>query len=125
MSRLHRCRERRNKGSVTLEFIMVIPLVIFMCLFVGQFVVTGMAVLETHHFVKDGVRSAASSGKPQNEEKQGKVRFDKTSHYWLSDYEVKIKDGQVIATAVTKIKWIFLPIDPFTYQYVAKSPVIK
>ncbi|MFC7443317.1 TadE/TadG family type IV pilus assembly protein [Laceyella putida] len=122
---MRRWREGRNKGSVTLEFIVVIPLVIFMCLFVAQFVVAGMAVLETQHFVKDGVRLAASSGKPKKEEERGKKEFGNSHNYWLSSYKVKIKDEQVVASADTKIRCIFLPIEPFTYHYSTKTPVIK
>lgn len=125
MGRIWRWQNRKMKGSVTLEFIVVLPLVVFMCMFVAQFVVAGMAVLETQNFVKDGARLAASSGKLKKEEVRGKREFNNNHNYWLSSYRVKRKGGQLVTTAETKIRCIFLPIEPFTYQYSAKSPMIE
>lgn len=98
-----------------------------MCLFVWQFFVAGMAVMETRTLVRDGVRLAAATNNVEEAEKQGKKSFPNTSNYHLSDFDVKIleKDGQVQATAKTKVEYVFLPIPPFTYEYSAKAPLIK
>ncbi|PRZ13273.1 TadE-like protein [Laceyella sediminis] len=117
---------RKRKGSATLEFITIIPLVFFMCLVVWQFFVAGMAVMETQSLVKEGVRLTASSGKPEKEEARGKKVFPNTEDYHLSSYEVKIKDGQVIAKAKTEIDIVFLPgSSSVSFETKAKSPVIN
>lgn len=117
----------KRKGSVTIEFITILPLVFFMCLFVWQFFVAGMAVMETRTLVRDGVRLAAATNNVEETEKQSKKAFPNTGSYHLSDFEVKIleKDGQVQATAKTEVEYVFLPLPPFTYEYSAKAPLLR
>ncbi len=117
----------KKKGSVTIEFITVLPLVFFMCLFVWQFFVSGMAVMETRTLVRDGVRLAAATNNIEETEEKSKDAFPNTGNYYLSEFDVKIleKDGQVQATAKTKVEYVFLPLPPFTYEYSAKAPLVK
>ena len=117
----------KKKGSATIEFLTILPLVFFMCLFVWQFFVSGMAVMETRSLVRDAARMAAVSNDAEETEEQAKKKFGDTDNYYLSDLEIKImeKDGQVQATAKTKIEYVFLPISPFTYEYSAKAPLFQ
>ncbi|MFD1408544.1 hypothetical protein ACFQ49_10340 [Kroppenstedtia eburnea] len=79
-----------KKGSATLEFITILPLVIFMCLFVWQLIVAGMAVFETQWVLKEGVRIAASSGSTKEAENKARSAFHASDYYSLDSYKVKI-----------------------------------
>lgn len=116
---------RFRKGSATLEFITILPLVFMMCLFVWQFVVAGMAVMETQTLVKEGARLAAQSGDADREEKRGLEAFPATRDYRLISYRVQIRDGQATASAETEIDAVFLPLPSFKYTTSAKAPVIQ
>ena len=48
-------RNFNKKGSVTMEFVMIIPLLLIMILFIAQFFVAGMAVVETEVTLRDTV----------------------------------------------------------------------
>jgi hypothetical protein len=96
-----------------------------MCLFVWQFVVAGMAVLETETLVKEGARQAARSGSAEREEKRGKEAFRNTGDYRLLSYRVKIRDGQAEVHAETEIDAVFLQLPSFRYHASAKAPVIR
>lgn len=115
---------QNQQGSVTLEYIMILPLVFIMCLFIWQFIVAGMAVWETQYLVREGIRQAASDRDVEKEEERGKKAFPSDGNFRLKDYKVQMKDGQVIATAITEIDAVFLPLQPFEYTYTAKTPLI-
>ncbi|MBD1372422.1 pilus assembly protein [Hazenella sp. IB182357] len=118
-------RRLTRKGSATLEFITMLPLVFFMCLFVWQFVISGMAVMETQTLVRDGVRLVSYSKNVGQEEKRGKKSFDATKDYRLIHYEVKVKDGIAKAKATTRIEIVFYPTQSFQYDFEAASPIIE
>lgn len=120
---LERILKSRKKGSATLEFITVLPLVIFMCLFVWQLIVAGMAVFETQWVLKEGVRIAASSGSAKEAENKARVAFHASDYYSLDSYKVKIQDEKAVAKAKVRIKVLFMSSSPFTYSSSAKTPV--
>lgn len=114
-----------RKGSATVEFISVLPLVILMCLVVWQFVVAGMAVLETETLLSNWSRLAASSGELEEMEKQGREDFEPTGYYRLKSFEMKEKDDQIIVEAKTEIDLLFLPSTTVTYSGLQKTPLIR
>lgn len=124
MKKLCRLSRSHRKGSVTLELITIIPLVVLMCLVVWQFVVAGMAVSETQSMLKDTVRYAALTGDEKKAKKKGQDSFSKSNHYYLHSLNVKIEKGKAKATAKTKIKFVFFSLPPFTYESKAQAPVI-
>ncbi|GGA51925.1 hypothetical protein GCM10007416_26280 [Kroppenstedtia guangzhouensis] len=123
MDRLKQFFRGSRKGAATIEFVTVLPLVIFMCLFVWQFIVIGMAVMEAQSVLKEGVRLAASSGDAKLAEREGRSSFQGSDYYSLDSYQVEIKDEKAIAKAKVRIKVLFMSSSPFTYSSSAKTPI--
>jgi len=113
-----------KKGSVTMEFVTLIPLLLIMILFIAQFFVAGMAVVETEVTLRDTVRYAAEIGDEKKAKKWGLNRFDATGYYDMESLKVEIKDEEVIATSRTRIEWLFTSASPFHYRSKVKTPVI-
>lgn len=116
---------RLNRGSVTMEFVVTLPVLLFILLFIGQFFVAGMAVVETEGVLRDTVRYAAETGDVKKARKLGLERFDTTRFYDMEYLKVEIKDEQVIATCRTRIELIFSTLDPLQYRSSVKAPVIE
>lgn len=112
-------------GSVTMEFVVTLPVLLFILLFIGQFFVAGMAVVETEGVLRDTVRYAAETGDVKKARKLGLERFDTTRFYDMEYLKVEIKDKQVIATSRTRIDLIFSTLDPLQYRSSVKAPVIE
>jgi len=51
----------QKKGSVTLEFVVLLPLFILLSLLAWQLFLSGMAVIDSHAAVRDAVRVAATT----------------------------------------------------------------
>jgi Flp pilus assembly protein TadG len=107
-----------------MEFVMIIPLLLIMILFIAQFFVAGMAVVETEVTLRDTVRYAAEIGDEKKAKKWGLNRFDATGYYDMESLKVEIKDEEVIATSRTRIEWLFTSASPFHYRSKVKTPVI-
>ena len=75
---LKRSIRLNQMGSVTMEFVVTLPVLIFILLFIGQFFVAGMAVVETEGVLRDTVRYAAETGDVKKARKLGLERFDTT-----------------------------------------------
>lgn len=116
---------RSGKGSATLEFLAILPLVMLMCLLVWQFIVAGMAVMDTQSLVSEAVRYASTSHDEKKAKKLALKKFGDSSYYDLKHFQVKIKDDQVIAKAETKIQLVFWSYPAFSYQSMKKAPVIQ
>lgn len=114
-----------RRGSVTLEFVTIIPLLLIMILFIAQFFVAGMAVVETEVTLRDTVRYAAEIGDEKKAKKWGLNRFDATGYYDMESLKVEIKDEEVIASSRTRIEWLFTSANPFHYRSTVKAPVIE
>lgn len=118
------CKGKR--GSATLEFIMVIPFVILMCLVVWQFAVAGLAIVETQSVLKDAVREAASQNDPEKAEERTRERLNQSSHHFeLQSVDIKVKEEQVTANSKIKIYFVFLDGAGFSYRNSASAPVIQ
>ncbi|MBS7531744.1 pilus assembly protein [Hazenella sp. IB182353] len=116
---------KNDKGSATVEFLTVMPLVVFMCLFVWQFYVAGIAIMETNNLVREGVRIAAESKNEKKEEKRGMKVFPVRDNFKLETYDVVYKKDKVRIKAETSIEYVFLPFPPFTYKTSAQAPIIE
>lgn len=108
-----------------MEFVVTLPVLLFILLFIGQFFVAGMAVVETEGVLRDTVRYAAETGDVKKARKLGLERFDTTRFYDMEYLKVEIKDEQVIATCRTRIELIFSTLDPLQYRSSVKAPVIE
>lgn len=122
---LKRLIRLNRTGSVTMEFVVTFPVLLFILLFIAQFFVAGMAVVETEGVLRDTVRYAAETGDVKKARKLGLERFDETRFYDMESLKVKIKDGQVIAKSRTRIDLLFATLDPLQYRSSVKAPVIK
>ena len=107
-----------------MEFVVTLPVLIFILLFIGQFFVAGMAVVETEGVLRDTVRYAAETGDVKKARKLGLERFDTTRFYEMESLKVEIKDKQVIATSRTRIDLLFSTMEPLQYRSSVKAPVI-
>lgn len=121
---LKRSIRLNQMGSVTMEFVVTLPVLIFILLFIGQFFVAGMAVVETEGVLRDTVRYAAETGDVKKARKLGLERFDTTRFYEMESLKVEIKDKQVIATSRTRIDLLFSTMEPLQYRSSVKAPVI-
>lgn len=120
------CIFRFNKrGSVTMEFVTIIPVLLIMILFIAQFFVAGMAIVETEVILRDTVRYAAEIGDEKKAKEWGLDRFDATGYYDMESLKVEIKDEEVIASSRTRIEWLFTSANPFHYRSTVKAPVIE
>lgn len=122
--RFQRVLTFRCRGSVTMEFILTFPVLLIIILFIAQFFVAGMAIVETEGVLRDTVRYAAETGDAKKAEERGLEHFDATGYYNMESLKVEIKDGQVIATSNTRIEWLFTSSAPFHYRSTVKAPVI-
>lgn len=127
MQRLLKSLTRERRGSITVEFIVVLPLVIMAALLVWQMAVAGLAVMDTQVAIRDAVRVAATTGNTEKAEAHGRESFGKSSYYRLKEFKVEIKDGKAIAQGKTTIDLVFLPNskDFFTYNQKSETPVIE
>jgi len=114
-----------RRGSVTLEFVTTIPVILIIILFIAQFFVAGMAIVETEVILRDTVRYAAEIGDEKKARAWGLDRFDATGYYGLESLKVEIKDKEVIATSRTRIEWLFTSTAPFYYRSTVRAPVIE
>lgn len=115
----------QRKGSVTLEFVVLLPLFILLCLIAWQLFLSGMAVIDTHAAVRDAVRVASTTGDTDEAEKQGKNSFGQSGSYKLKRLDVKIEDGEAIAKAKVEIPILFLASKPITYETEEKAPALN
>ncbi|SDD09282.1 TadE-like protein [Melghirimyces thermohalophilus] len=116
---------RRRKGASTIEFVIILPLFFVLCMVVWQFVITGMAVMDTQAALRDAVKVAATTGNVEKAEKLGKESFGDSTQYVLDDFEVEIKDGEAFAKAKTQVPILFMTTEPYTYENSSKAPVLE
>ncbi|MFD1395690.1 peptidoglycan DD-metalloendopeptidase family protein [Kroppenstedtia eburnea] len=117
-SRSHR------KGASTTEFLVLTPLFILCALIIWRFIITGMAVMDTHAAVRDAVKVASTTADQDQGKKQGKKSFGEKSQYKLEELKVVIKDGVAEAYASTKIPVLFMESAPFEYEASSEAPVV-
>jgi Flp pilus assembly protein TadG len=115
---------KARKGSVTIEFVFLIPLFIFMALFLWQVALAGLAVIQTESALRDAVRVAAVTGDVNKARQQAYSSFGSSANYNLSKVNVSINDDQAVATATTEIHLLFLKSQSISYTDSARAPVI-
>lgn len=114
-----------KKGSATLEFLSILPLVVLMCLLVWQFVVAGVAVMDSQSLVSEAVRYASTTHNEKEAKKQALKKFGDSGYHEIKHFQIKVEKGQAIAKVETKIKLVFLRDLAFSYKTMKKAPVIK
>lgn len=128
MNILHRVTkgsQKRRKGASTTEFLVLTPLFILCALVIWQFIITGMAVMDTHAAVRDAVKVASTTNDKDKGKKQGEKSFGKKSAYKLEEMKVVIKDGVAEAYASTKIPILFMKSAPFEYGTSSEAPLVN
>lgn len=115
----------QRKGSVTLEFVVLLPLFILLSLIAWQLFLSGMAVIDTHAAVRDAVRVASTTGDTNEAEEKGKDSFGQSRGYKLKRLDVKIEDGEAIAKAKVEIPILFMASKPITYETEEKAPALN
>jgi murein DD-endopeptidase MepM/ murein hydrolase activator NlpD len=119
-SRTHR------KGASTVEFIIILPLFILLCLVTWQLVVAGRAVMDTQAALRDAVRVASVTGDAEKGKAQFKVTFMEGKPYQVDSFEIRIDGDEVKAWAKTRIPLIFMADkSTFTYRSTAEAPVLN
>ncbi|MDR6227065.1 hypothetical protein [Desmospora profundinema] len=115
----------RRKGSVTLESIVILTLFLLMTLFVWQFVVAGIAILETQDWLTRASRDL-SIGEPKKDvEELAKERFKSASYHTLKAIDLKVEDGQATVKAEIGIQPIIKGFPVFPYQTEVVTPVMN
>src|SRR5690606_6008599 len=99
-----------------MEFVTLIPLLLIMILFIAQFFVAGMAVVETEVTLRETCCYAAEIGEESKAIRWRLNPFQASGHYDIESLKVEIKDEEVIATARTRIEWLFTSASPFHYR---------
>jgi Flp pilus assembly protein TadG len=115
---------KERTGSSTVEFVLVIPFFLLMALFVWQFAVAGLAVLDTQAALRDAVRVAAVEKDPGAAIQQAKASFGKSGAYRAS-FNVSIGSEQAVVTARTEVDIVFASgLPPITFTRSAVAPVL-
>lgn len=96
-----------------------------MCLLVWQFVVAGVAVMDSQSLVSEAVRYASTTHNEKEAKKLATKKFGDSSYYDLKRFQVEIKKGQAIAKVETKIKLVFMSDVAFSYKTMKMAPVIQ
>ncbi|SFJ36632.1 hypothetical protein SAMN05421852_10869 [Thermoflavimicrobium dichotomicum] len=112
------------RGAVTVEFIMILGLVVLLCMLVWELVLIGVAVLDTKVLVRDSANMAAGHPELKQVEKRTRSAFGLFSNYQIQSFSIKIKHGQAVATAQVKIQMV-LPRFSIFYTETAVAPVMK
>ena len=115
---------KQRKGSVTLEFVILLPLFILLSLVAWQLFLSGMAVIDAHAAVRDAVRVASTTGDTDQAEEQGKNSFGQSGSYKLKRMEVKIVNDEAIAKAEVEIPILFMASKPITFETEEKAPAL-
>lgn len=124
LKRITRYSNHHRKGAATVEFIILIPLFILLCLVVWQLVIISMAVIDTKAALRDAVKVGSTTGDKDKAVKQGRDSFGSSSQYELSSFKVRIKDGEVYASAKTEVPILFMS-SSYTYEDTSEAPVLR
>ena len=114
-----------RKGSITLEYVVLFPVFIFLSLVAWQLFVVGMALMDTHAAIRDAVRVASTTGDTDQAKEQGEKSFGQSDTYKLKKLDVKIKDDEAIAKAKVEIQILFMASKPITFETEEKAPVLQ
>jgi hypothetical protein len=116
--------DRFRKGGVTVEFVTIFPLMVMLALLIWQATVCVLAIMETESMLRDEGRYAATMGNLREAEKRGKQSFTDSEYYQLDSFVLEREGRHIVATAVTRIKVVFIPSQDFTYESTKKSVII-
>lgn len=116
---------RSRKGGVTVEFVTMLPLMVIVALLLWQAAVSVMAIMETESMIRDQGRLAASGDSLKEAENRGKESFRDTDYYYLESFKLKKEDDNIIATAETRIRVVFIPSGDFAYTSEKKNVIIQ
>lgn len=114
-----------RKGSITLEYVVLFPVFIFLSLVAWQLFVAGMALMDTHAAIRDAVRVASTTGDTEQAEEQGEKSFGQSDTYKLKKLDVKIENDEAIAKAKVEIQILFMASKPITFETEEKAPVLQ
>ncbi|GGE21543.1 hypothetical protein GCM10011571_24530 [Marinithermofilum abyssi] len=115
---------KNKKGSVTIEFMFLIPLFMFMALFIWQVVIAGLAVMNTQTALQDAVRVASITEDEDAAREQAYKTFGNPSSYKLSNLSIDVQNDRAVVTAKTDIDVLFMS-STISYTKTAQAPVLK
>ncbi|PTX55278.1 TadE-like protein [Melghirimyces profundicolus] len=118
-------KPNRCRGSVTIEFVFIIPMIVLMAMFLWQVVIAGMAVISTQSALQDAVRVASITEDVDKARHEAMKTFGNSSNYRLQNFNVNIQGDRAVATANTKIDVIFMSSRTLSYSETAQAPVMK
>lgn len=114
-----------QKGSATLEFLTILPVVLLLSLVVWQFFVAGLAVMDAQSLVSEAARYASLDQEEAEEAKEKALKkFGDSSYYNIKNFEVEIEDEEAIAQVETEIQVVFFPSAAFSYKTMKTAPVM-
>ncbi|PTM54770.1 TadE/TadG family type IV pilus assembly protein [Desmospora activa] len=115
----------KRKGSVTVESIIILTLFLFMTLFVWQFVVAGIAILETQDWLSRASRDLAMGEPKADVEQLARDRFKSAAYYTLNDIHLELEDEKATAKAEIGIHPVVKGLPIFPYQTEVIAPVMN
>ncbi|PMB04020.1 hypothetical protein CEN49_21750 [Fischerella thermalis CCMEE 5273] len=115
----------KKKGSATIESIVIITLFLFMTLFVWQFVVAGIAIMETQDWLTRASRELSAGETETDVESRVQERFSTANYHTLRAISLKIDDGQVTVKAEISIHPVIKGFPSFPYQTEVVTPVLR
>ncbi|WP_026691110.1 TadE/TadG family type IV pilus assembly protein [Alteribacter aurantiacus] len=101
--------KRNEKGSQTLEFVAVFPLIIFAFLFIWQMALVSYAIVVTEAAARDGARAASVDGDYVQAVQASAAGLDVVSTPGRSISESSY-GPEVTVTVVTKVPMIQMPL---------------
>lgn len=114
----------QKKGSVTIEFVLIIPLFVMMAMVIWQFAIAGLAVINTQSALRDAIRVATVTHDINAARKEAYKSFGYASDYRLKNVEIQIGHDNVIAKATTEIDILFMKSNSFHYKRTAQAPLV-
>jgi Flp pilus assembly protein TadG len=113
-----------RKGAATIEFVLILPMIVMLSLVVWQMAIAGMAVMDTKSALSDAVRVAAVTGDKEKAKEQALNSFGVSKDYRIKQFDIEFEEDKVIAKAKTQIDVLFMDSSPFEITRKAEAPLI-
>ncbi|SFJ36664.1 M23 family metallopeptidase [Thermoflavimicrobium dichotomicum] len=117
--------QRHQKGTMTLEYIVALPMFFLLGLVLWQFVIAGLAMMDTHSALRGAMQVFVTTKSSDRAKKQAMRSFGQQKPYRLQSFLIKIRGNEVLAVATTEIPIFFARMKPLIYKKELRSPFLQ
>lgn len=101
---------KERTGSVSVEFLAILPMFLLVCLLVMQVAVSCYGIVNAQAVIRDVARMAAVTWNPDEAKEAAYDNFGKNNrHFTMENVDVRMKAGNVEVHADLSLHMIFLP----------------